>query len=125
MDTGEGEIFKFSFATMLSCNDVIDLEGRRRRRADENVIERSRLPAALKQLALDRMQWNLLAVSTEILERTEQIVASHSVRTLDAIHIASAQEFAGQLRARVPFISADHRQIDAAVALGLIVERVV
>jgi hypothetical protein len=27
MDTGEGEIFKFSLATMLSCNDVIDLEG--------------------------------------------------------------------------------------------------
>jgi hypothetical protein len=29
MDTGEGEVFKFSFATVLSCNDVIDLEGRR------------------------------------------------------------------------------------------------
>jgi hypothetical protein len=29
MDTGEGEIFEFSLATMLSCNDVIDLEGRR------------------------------------------------------------------------------------------------
>ncbi len=102
----------------------IEIRGALRRRADENVIERSRLPAALKQLALDRTQWNLLAVSTEILERTEQIVASHSVRTLDAIHIASAQEFAGQLRARVPFISANHRQIEAAVALGLIVERV-
>ena len=102
----------------------IEIRGALRRRADENVIGRSRLPAALKQLALDRTQWNLLSVSTEILERTEQIVASHSVRTLDAIHIASAQEFAGQLRARIPFISADHRQIDAAVALGLIVERV-
>ncbi|HUD67517.1 MAG TPA: type II toxin-antitoxin system VapC family toxin [Candidatus Sulfotelmatobacter sp.] len=102
----------------------IEIRGALRRRADENVIGRSRLPAALKQLALDRTQWNLLSVSTEILERTEQIVASHSVRTLDAIHIASAQEFAGQLRARIPFISADHRQIEAAVALGLIVERV-
>jgi hypothetical protein len=29
MDTGEGEIFKFRLATTLSCNDVIDLEGRR------------------------------------------------------------------------------------------------
>jgi len=29
MDTGKGEIFKFSLATMLSCNDVIDLAGRR------------------------------------------------------------------------------------------------
>jgi predicted nucleic acid-binding protein len=88
------------------------------------VIERSRLPAALKQFAVDRTQWNLLALSTEILERAEQIVASRSVRTLDAIHIASAQEFGWHLGTRVPFISADHRQIEAAVALGLIVERV-
>jgi hypothetical protein len=29
MDTGKSEIFKFSFATMLLCNDVIYLEGRR------------------------------------------------------------------------------------------------
>ena len=29
MDTGKGEIFKYSLATMLSCNDVIGLEGRR------------------------------------------------------------------------------------------------
>ena len=26
MNTGQGEIFKFSLATMLSCNDVIYLE---------------------------------------------------------------------------------------------------
>jgi predicted nucleic acid-binding protein len=63
-------------------------------------------------------------VSTEILERAEQIVASHSVRTLDAIHIASAKEFAERLQAHVPFISADHRQIEAAAAVGLIVQPV-
>jgi predicted nucleic acid-binding protein len=90
----------------------------------ENVIESSRLPSALQQFAKDRTQWNLLAVSTEILERAEQIVASHTVRTLDAIHIASAQEFAERLQARVPFISADHRQIAAAAAAGLIVQQV-
>jgi predicted nucleic acid-binding protein len=102
----------------------LEIRGALRRRSDENVIERSRLPAALKQFAVDRTQWNLLALSTEILERAEQIVASRSVRTLDAIHIASAQEFGWHLGTRVPFISADHRQIEAAVALGLIVERV-
>jgi predicted nucleic acid-binding protein len=80
--------------------------------------------AVLRQFAKDRTQWNLLAVSTEILERAEQIVASHTVRTLDAIHIASAQEFAERLQARVPFISADHRQIAAAAAAGLIVQQV-
>jgi hypothetical protein len=29
MDTAEGKIFKLSFATMLTCSDVIYLEGRR------------------------------------------------------------------------------------------------
>jgi uncharacterized protein len=102
----------------------VEIRGALRRRAAEKVIQSSRLPAALQQLAKDRAQWNLLAVSTEILDRAEQIVAGHPVRTLDAIHIASAQEFAGRLQARVPFISADHRQIEAAAAAGLIVQQV-
>lgn len=102
----------------------VEIRGALRRRAAENVIESSRLPAALQQLASDRAQWNLLAVSTEILERAEQIVASHAVRTLDAIHIASAQEFAGRLQTRVPFISADHRQCESAAAVGLTVRQV-
>jgi predicted nucleic acid-binding protein len=101
----------------------VEIRGALRRRAAENVIESRRLPAALQQLDSDRVQWNMLAVSTEILERAEQIVASQAVRTLDAIHIASAQEFAGRLQTRVPFISADHRQSEAAAAAGLTVRQ--
>lgn len=103
---------------------LVEIRGALRRRAAENVIESSRLPSALQQFAKDRAQWNLLAVSTEILERAEQLVASHTVRTLDAIHIASAQEFAGRLQAHLPFISADQRQIEAAAAAGLMVQQV-
>jgi predicted nucleic acid-binding protein len=102
----------------------VEIRGALRRRAEENAIERSRLPAALNQLAADRAQWSLLAVSTEILERAEQIVARHSVRTLDAIHIASATEFSERLQAHVPFVSADRRQSEAAAELGLIVQAV-
>lgn len=102
----------------------IEIRGALRRRAVENAIEGARLPAALRQLAVDRAQWNLLAVSTEILERAEQLVARYTVRTLDAIHIASAQEFAGRLRARVPFVSADQRQIEVAERAGLTAQHV-
>jgi len=102
----------------------VEIRGALRRRAEENTIESSRLPAALNQLAADRAQWNLLAVSTEILGRAEQIVGRHSVRTLDAIHIASAKEFAERLQACVPFISADHQQIEVAAAVGLTVQQV-
>jgi uncharacterized protein len=102
----------------------VEIRGALRQRAKENAIESSRLFAALNQLAADRAQWNLLAVSTEILGRAEQIVVRHAARTLDAIHIASAKEFAERLQVRVPFVSADHRQIEAAAAVGLIVQRV-
>lgn len=102
----------------------VEIRGALRRRAEENTIESSRLPAALNQLTADRAQWNMLAVSTEILGRAEEIVAVHAVRTLDAIHIASAKEFAERVRGRVPFISADHRQVEAAAAVGLIVQQV-
>jgi predicted nucleic acid-binding protein len=102
----------------------VEIRGALRRRAEENTIETSRLPAALSQLTADRAQWNVLAVSTEILGRAEEIVAVHAVRTLDAIHIASAKEFAERVQGRVPFISADHRQVEAAAAVGLIVQQV-
>jgi uncharacterized protein len=102
----------------------VEIRGALRRRAEENAIESSRLPAALNQLAADREQWNVLAVSTGILGRAEEIVANYAVRTLDAIHVASAREFSERLQTRVPFISADHRQVEAAAAVGLTVQQV-
>jgi predicted nucleic acid-binding protein len=102
----------------------VEIRGALRRRAEEDAIESSRLPAALDQLAADREQWNVLAVSTEILARAEEIVGNYAVRMLDAIHIASAKEFAERLQTRMPFISADHRQVEAAAAVGLTVQQV-
>ena len=66
----------------LVASAILPVEIRRalRRRVAEKVIQSSRLPAALQQLAKDRAQWNLLTVSTEILDRAEQIVAGHSHR---------------------------------------------
>ena len=125
-ETGRAAVLRLLRLHQVVVSAVLPVEirGALRRRADENTIESSRLPAALNQLAADSAQWNLLAVSTGILVRAEQIVAGHSVRTLDAIHIASAKEFAERLQADVPFISADHRQIEAAAAVGLIVQSV-
>lgn len=102
----------------------VEIRGALRRRAEETAVDSSRLPAAFNQLARDREQWNLLAVSNEILKRAEEIVATHAVRTLDAIHIASAKGFAERLQTHLPFISADHRQVEAATAVGLTIEQV-
>lgn len=113
-----------SHEVVVSAILPVEIRGALRRRAEENAIQSSRLPAALNQLTADGELWSVLAVSTEILERAEEIVANYAVRTLDAIHIASAKEFAERLRTRLPFISADRRQVEAAAALGLAVQQV-
>jgi predicted nucleic acid-binding protein len=125
-ESGRPEVLRLlrRHAVVASALLPIEVRGALRRRAAEDSIENSRLPAALQQMTADRMQWNLLTVSKEVLARAERIVATHGVRTLDAIHIASAQEFEARLRAEVPFVSADRRQTEAAGAAGLLVRLV-
>jgi prevent-host-death family protein len=48
------------------------------------------------------------------------MVGAHPIRTLDAIHVASAQLFAARLSIPgLTFVSADKRQTETAVAVGL------
>jgi hypothetical protein len=51
------------------------------------------------------------------------LVAAHPLRTLDAIHVASAALFADRLAAsELTFVSADARQTAVAAAIGLATE---
>jgi predicted nucleic acid-binding protein len=100
----------------------VELRGALRRRAADGTLDTARLPGILSRVSADRAYWTLVEVGSDILAAAETLVATHPFRTLDAIHIASAQLFA----ARVPapdllFVSADSRQADAAAAIGLVV----
>lgn len=80
----------------------VELRSDLRRRVAEGSIDPARLPAILKHVA-----------------------AAHAIRTLDAVHVASAQLFAA--RASMPgltFVSADKRQTETAVAVGLAVRHI-
>jgi len=56
----------------------------------------------------------------KFLAGAEVLVATHPLRTLDAIHVASAQLFSSRLAApELVFVSADRRQTAAAAAGGL------
>ena len=81
-ESGRAAVLRLLRQHELVASAILPVEIRRalRRRVAEKVIQSSRLPAALQQLAKDRAQWNLLTVSTEILDRAEQIVAGHSHR---------------------------------------------
>ena len=103
----------------------VELRSSLRRRVAEGSIDSARLPAILQHVAADRAYWTLVEVGTEVLASAEMLVAAHRIRTLDAIHVASAQLFA----ARVPmpgltFVSADKRQTETAVAVGLVARHI-
>jgi predicted nucleic acid-binding protein len=100
----------------------VELRSALRRRVTEGTLEGARLAEILKRVAADRAYWTFIAVGREVLAEAETLVAQHPLRTLDAIHVASAQLLAA--RVSMPdlvFVSADKRQADGAAAIGLTV----
>jgi predicted nucleic acid-binding protein len=91
----------------------------------EGAIDAARFPAILKHVAADRPYWTLVEVGIDVLATAEMLVAAHPIRTLDAIHVASAQLFAARVsRPALTFVSADKRQAETAFAVGLAVRHI-
>lgn len=104
----------------------VELRSGLRRRVADGSLERARLPVVLNHVAADRPYWTLVDVGTDVLAVAETLVATYPIRTLDAIHVASAQLFAG--RVSMPgliFVSADKRQTETATAVGLAAQQIV
>jgi predicted nucleic acid-binding protein len=98
----------------------VELRSALRRRVTEGALEAARLPEILKRVSADRAYWTLVEVGPEVLAAAEKLVAVHPLRTLDAIHVGSAQMFAaGVSEADLMFVSADKRQTEAAAVIGL------
>ena len=78
--------------------------------------------AIVARMREDREYWELVEVSPFVLGRAEELIQSTSLRTLDAVHVASALAFESSSGMRVPFVTADARQRDAAgqVALNVV-----
>ena len=86
----------------------------------EGGLDAGRVTAILERVAADRAYWTLVEVGPEVLAAAERLVATHPLRTLDAIHVASAQLFAVRMSTtELLFVSADKRQTAAAAAVGL------
>jgi uncharacterized protein len=98
----------------------VELRSALRRRVAERTLDSSRVSEILKRVAGDRAYWTAIEVGTRVLSGAEALVSVHPLRTLDAIHVASAQLFAARLS--IPdliFVSADTRQTEVASAIGL------
>ena len=98
----------------------VELRSALRRRVAERTLDSPRVSEILKRVAADRAYWTVIEVGAEVLSGAEALVSVHARRTLDAIHVASAQLFAARLSiADLIFVSADQRQVEVAKAIGL------
>lgn len=91
-----------------------------RRRASGELTPRDYL-AIRSRLHKDRAYWELVEVGEQVLRQAEDLVQKTDVRTLDALHIASAVMFQGALGLTIPFITSDAKQRNAAQAMALTV----
>lgn len=90
-----------------------------RRKRDGDVSEEDVL-ATLSRVQSDRVRWELVEVGGTVLSRAEEIVqGTVPMRALDAIHVASLITFQSAAGIRVPFITGDGRQRDAAEQMKL------
>ena len=103
----------------------IELRSALRRRVADGSLDVRRVPDLLKRFAADREFWALIEVTSDVLQAAEKLVAIHPLRTLDAIHVASAELFADRLAtSEFRFVSADGRQAAVATAMGMATEGV-
>ena len=89
-----------------------------RRRTAGEITQRDFL-AIRSRLHKDRDYWELIEVGPIVLSQAEDLVQNTGLRTLDALHVASALTFQATSGLTIPFVTADVRQRDAAESLAI------
>lgn len=108
-----------SYEFLSSAITPIELHSAVQRRRRQGEITQPNYNSIVSRLAKDRSYWQLVEVVPQILSKAEELVKPANVRTLDAIHIASAIIIQDSLTTPLPFISADERQLAAAQSCKL------
>ena len=76
--------------------------------------------ATLGRVQGERIRWELVEVGQTVLSRAEEIVQGIvPIRSMDAIHVASLVTFQTASGTRIPFVTGDDRQREAAACMGL------
>lgn len=77
------------------------------------------LAELFRLLATNRRNWDLVALTSLVLGRAEELIQALTLRTLDAVHIASVLTFQADTGLRLTFVTASARQRAAAQRLNL------
>lgn len=92
------------------------------RASREGVIDAAAAGGLLQQYAADTSDsgpLGVVALDSDTLALAQRYILSAPLRTLDAIHLAACSRFAESAADEVRLLSRDHRQTEAARALGI------
>lgn len=104
-------------SSALTPVEIVSALCRRRREGD---LSANALAAILRRMSNDRARWELVEVNSAVLERAQELLQGAApIRALDAIQVASLVTFQAASAIRVPLVTADWRQRDAATRVGI------
>jgi predicted nucleic acid-binding protein len=89
------------------------------RRRASGALNEAQVSHVSTRIERDRKRWTLIPPDAAVLERAEPLVQAGRIRTLDALHLASALVFQASSGLTIPFITADLRQREVATRAGL------
>ena len=99
------------FVSMIALPEVISALTRQR---IEKKITREQFNERKSQLIADFQDFNVCDLTPQVISQTLYLIEGYFLRTLDAIHLASAIETKMEL-----FVSSDARQLKAARAVKI------
>ena len=89
------------------------------RKLRRNEIARPDYNLALEDFKRDWSSYTIIPVSQELASSAASLAERHALRTLDAIHLASAKILAENIGDPLVFVSADNELLQAATQEGL------
>jgi len=101
--------------SVLCVPEIISALNRRRR---ERSLTHGQYVSAKRRLIDDVQDADLIHLTPSVVGSSIDVLEGNPVRTLDAVHVASALEWSADL-----FVSADKRQLTAAKRVGLVVRK--
>jgi len=113
-----GELLR-SHTFLSSSIAPVELMTALMRRKSRRELRAEVIPGILTRVRQDRAYWKLVDVGEPVLSQAEEIIQNVQMRALDAIHIAALMTFQAASRIRVPFMTADGRQREAAEQMKL------
>ena len=108
-----------SYRFLSSSITPVELMSALTRRRSMGELDADEIASILARVRGDRAYWKLLEVSEAVLARAEELILKSRIRTLDALHVASLLHYQMISGGQLPFATADARQRDAAIQVGL------